>query len=70
MRYWSFNNYWLDEDGNMNSLIVTKSEEEILKDYYDYWCKGMIASGKEDEICPQDCIDDWVIINWAWESKD
>ena len=27
-------------------------------------------SGKEDEICPQDCIDDWVIINWAWESKD
>ena len=54
----------------MNSYIVTKSEEEILKDYYDYWCKGMIISGKEDEICPQDCIDDWVILNWAWESKD
>lgn len=70
MRYWSFNDYWLDEDGNMNSYIVTKSEEEILKEYYDYWCKGMIISGKEDEICPQDCIDDWVIINWAWESKD
>jgi hypothetical protein len=20
--------------------------------------------------CKDDCIDDWVIVNWAWESTD
>ena len=35
MKYRCFNDYWLDEDGNMNSYIVTKSEEEILKEYYE-----------------------------------
>ena len=70
MKYWCFNDYWLDEDGNINSYIVTKSEEEILKEYYDYWCQRMKEVGKEDQIHPKDCIDNWVIVNWAWESKD
>jgi hypothetical protein len=48
------------------------SEEEILNMYYDYWYSKMCEKyGKEkvdESFCRLDCIDDWITVNWAWES--
>lgn len=72
MKYYSYNEYnpdspLADETGG---YVVTMSEEEILNEYWDYWCKRMTEIGKDPEVMTfQDCIDDWVVGRWAWESK-
>lgn len=49
----------------------TLSELEILDEYWDYWYGKMCEKyGKEivdAKYSAQDCIEDWVIINWAQE---
>lgn len=75
MKYWSYNEYdpdspLADETGG---YVVTLSEEEVLKDYWPYWYKKMCEKfGKEHvdtNYSQQDCVDDWCIVHWAWESK-
>lgn len=65
MRYWSYNEPVGDE-------VVTKSEEEILQEYYPYWLGQMVKKLGLGAVIrnytTQDCIDDWVVVNWAWES--
>lgn len=61
-----------------NELDVTEpiriSDAEILQNYYACWRKRMIAKfGKETvdtQYTKQDCIADWVIINWAWKADE
>jgi len=75
MKYYSYNEY--DPESPMadelGGYVVTMSEEEILKEYWPYWYERMCENfGKNfvDEIySPADCIDDWCIVHWAWESK-
>jgi hypothetical protein len=54
-------------------IYITYSEEEILQMYWDYWYGKMCNKFGKDEVdskySKQDCIDDWVITNWAWESN-
>jgi hypothetical protein len=75
MRYWCYNEYdpgspLADDNGG---YVVTLSEKEILDQYWNYWYGKMCEKfGKEHvnaNYSVQDCIDDWVIVNWAWESK-
>ena len=44
-----------------------------MENYYPYWSKAMIKKYGQEEFdktyCKLDCIDDWVVVNWAWESK-
>ena len=72
MRYYCF--YTLETDPSVDSYVKVMSEEEILAEYYDYWYDKMCSKfGKEivdRDYCKNDCIDDWVIVNWAWEIKD
>lgn len=74
MKYWSFAEYdpdspLADSDGG---YIVTLSEEEILEQYYPYWSAAMIKKFGQEEFdktySKMDCIDNWVVVNWAWES--
>jgi hypothetical protein len=60
--------YW-DQDTPPEGKIVT--EEEILRDYYPHW-KKMIDSKyrKGHDFTEQDCVDDWMVVNWAVELKD
>jgi len=66
MRYYSF---W---DGVDN--LTTLSEVEIHKSYWDYWYAAMCRKfGKEkvDECySAEDCLQDWIVVHWAWESKE
>lgn len=75
MKYYSYNEYdpespLADDTGG---YVVTMSEEEILKEYWNYWYGKMCEKfGKEHvdtNYSPADCIDDWCIVHWAWESE-
>ena len=75
MKYWSYNEYdpdspLADETGG---YVVTLSEEEILKNYWPWWYGKMCEKFGEEYVnknySVQDCIEDWCIVNWAWESK-
>lgn len=69
MRYWTI--AYPDENGN--DVVETLSDDEIIKQYWDYWYGRMCDKfGKEHvdtNYCKQDCIDDWTIVHWAVESK-
>lgn len=71
MKYYSYNKYSYDVHGNIDPCVAILSEEEIVKEYWDYWQERMIAKfGKEHfeaNYSEKDCIDDWVVVNWAWE---
>lgn len=66
MRYYSYNEYNPDDDD-----VVTLSEEDIRKTYYPYWYGKMCEKfGKEhvDKTYSfEDCLCDWIVVNWAWE---
>ena len=70
MRYFSYD----EPDENFNNIVVTKSEEEIRKEYYPLWYERMCKKfGKEvvdRDYSFEDCLDDWIVVNWAWEVKD
>lgn len=70
MKHYSYNEYTPDPT---KQVVVTLSEQEILDRYWNRWKELMIKKfGKdcfEKNYTKQDCIDDWVVINWAWESN-
>jgi hypothetical protein len=72
MRYFSYNQYV--EDPSTDDYVVTVSEEDIRRDYYPYWYERMCHKyGKahvDATYCFEDCLYDWIVVNWAWESKD
>jgi hypothetical protein len=70
MRYFCYNEY--TEDPDFNSVVV-KSEEDIREDYYSFWYDKMCAKYGKDHVDVtysfEDCLDDWIVVYWAWESK-
>ncbi|MCX6783271.1 MAG: hypothetical protein NTZ20_04795 [Candidatus Levybacteria bacterium] len=59
--------YLYNEQGEDNPLEIT--DEQIINDYYPYWESRMIKKFGEGHelITRENCIEDWIIINWAWE---
>ena len=72
MRYWTI--VTPDNDEDSTPIYETLSEDEIIEQYWDYWSGRMITKYGEEEFqknwSKQDCIDDWTILHWAWESKE
>ncbi len=75
MKFWSYNEYDPDSplaDDN-GGYVVTLSEQQILDQYWDYWYGKMCEKFGEEHVntnySRRDCLDDWIIVNWAWESK-
>jgi hypothetical protein len=52
--------------------VIEKTEQQILDDYWDYWNARMVAKFGEghEYITEEECIYDWIVVNWAWEKKD
>jgi hypothetical protein len=76
MRYYCYNEYdpessLADETGG---YVVTKSEAEIRSEYWPYWYKKMCEKFGQKEVDQkysfEDCLDDWIVVNWAWEVKE
>ena len=70
------NRIWLwdepgDEDGRPD-LIEKITDQEILALRWNIWKEQMIKKyGADSElITEENCIQDWVTTNWAWEWKD
>ena len=67
MRYWSYN----EQLNEIDSHVVTVSDNDILDVYWSWWYGKMCDKfGKEvvdSDYTKQDCIDDWVVVHWAWE---
>ena len=67
MKYYCYN----EQGPYGQNVVVTMSEVEIIASYYSHWQAQMRQAGKsEDVISPEDCLDDWRVVNWAWEVKD
>ena len=45
----------------------TLTRSEILAEYFAYWSDQMRKVGKSDLISESACIDDWIVVHWAWE---
>ena len=52
--------------------VETKTEEEILDEYWDFWKELMEKKyGPNHElITDEHCIADWCTIHGAWEDKE
>lgn len=52
---------------------VTMSEQDIWKEYYPYWYEKMCDMYEQayvdENYSFEDCLEDWIIVHWAWESK-
>lgn len=83
MRFFSYNEpIWgadddLDEYGHIKihgNEVVTVSEDDIRRDYFPQWEARMIEKFGEDMYRRtygfHDCLEDWMITNWAWEVKE
>lgn len=75
MRYFCCNEYdpehsLSDETGG---YIKVLSENDILHEYWPHWyqqmCKRFGKEHVDKNYSFQDCLDDWIVVNWAWESK-
>lgn len=66
MKKYSFG--WPDENGNHVEEILT--EEEIIEQYFEYWSGRMKEVNKEHLISRENCIDDFILVNWAIEIKE
>ena len=75
MKYWCYNEY--DPESPLadsgGGYVVILSEQDILDQYYPYWSGRMIEKYGQEEFdktwSKKECIEDWVIVNWAWESN-
>lgn len=60
-----------DEYGGYD-VVVT--EEDIRRDYWPYWYKRMCEKFEQAYVDEHytfaDCLDDWIVVNWAVEVSD
>ena len=70
MRVWCYNTPIFDDGGKLiGNELREFTDDLILEDYWDYWCKLMEERfGKGHYLINiENCIADWVAVNWAWE---
>jgi hypothetical protein len=75
VRYFCYNEYDPESplaNEETGGYVMTKSEDEILYEYYPHWheqmCKKFGREHVDKNYSFQDCIDDWIVVNWEWES--
>lgn len=75
MRYYTYNEYDAEsaQADSGGHYMVTVSEEEVRRTYWPYWYDRMCARWGRDVVDKdytfEDCLTDWVVINWAEEVK-
>jgi hypothetical protein len=55
----------VDQDGTHEI-----TEEEIKELYFPYYKSNMNKIGKGNEATFENCLEDFKVINWAYEIKD
>lgn len=63
MKYYSI--VYPDKD---NSTVYEYfSEVDVIDYYWEFWYERMVGADKRHLINVDNCIDDWVVVNWACE---
>jgi hypothetical protein len=76
MRYYCYNEYDPDSPraNGTDGYVETLSEEEIRQRYWPYWYGKMCEKFGQEHVdanyCFEDCLTDWTVVNWAWESTN
>lgn len=67
MRYYSF----VEPSDNDTPIIFTMREDLILEEYWPYWEMKMLTKYPPGHslITKENCLEDWITVNWAWEEK-
>lgn len=70
MTFPAIRRFAFNEQGQDKPVVMT--EDEIRSTYWDYWVGQMTKKfGPEsDRINWENCLDDFLVVNWAWEVKD
>jgi hypothetical protein len=56
--------------GQPNGIFIT-SEDAIRKEWYSFWLNQMNKKfGAGVVYSFEDCLQDWIVINYAWEIKE
>ena len=61
MRYFSY----IESEDEIEITKIVYSEQEILEEFWSYWCTEMRGNGYADLISRDNCIDDWCTLHWA-----
>lgn len=62
MRYYS---YIIPDDNETEITKIIYSEQEVLEEFWEYWCTEMRGNGYADLITKENCISDWTALHWA-----
>ena len=54
-------------DGGDCVEILT--EDEVINQYYKYWCGKMIENVPNADLSIEKCIEDWMTVHWAVEIR-
>lgn len=56
-------------DAIMGNEVIEMSEQDILNKYWSHWSSLMIRKYGEGHelITEENCIEDFIAVNWAWE---
>ncbi len=47
------------------------SVEQIIDHYWSYWSDAMKKKfGEGVELTQEQCLEDWIVVNWAWRRDD
>lgn len=66
---WAYDEPGFLEGVEYDNHHVVRTEEEILNLYYDSWCEKMYDLGKLLFATEDNCIMDWITVNWAYETS-
>jgi hypothetical protein len=72
MKTYCYDEPIFDNEGNIiDNIVMEITEDRIITMYWPQWAHKMYKKyGSNIELKPEDCISDWVIINYAWEKKE
>lgn len=70
MRRFAYNDITGEPDAPGHETVVV-TEADILRDYWPYWSAQMLKhGGLSPRITVENCMDDFLVVNWAWELTD
>lgn len=65
--------YYIDPrdpaSGDWEPVEYRKTEQEIINEFYEPWCRLMNKAGKVGLLSYDACIEDWVVVNWAYQKE-
>ena len=66
MRVYKYNEY---EDREPTLITEQEIRSEYWPEWYSCMCKKFGKETVDSEFTFEDCLQDWIILNWAWEVK-